>query len=75
MKRRFIPSTGPNNTIRLFDAETGQLYRTTSAPGQIVGQPIAISESEMYVEVSHGGTKTLYYYNLPTLTVTKTIGI
>lgn len=66
MRKRFIPSVSGSNTIKLYDAETGQLYRMiNTGNGRISGQPI-VTENEMYVEVTESGNrKYLKYYTLP----------
>jgi hypothetical protein len=73
MKKKFIPSVAGKNTIRLFDAETGQLFKTFSTGGQITGQPI-VTSSELYVEVTETGNKKyLKYYSLPHCGLKKSI--
>jgi hypothetical protein len=64
MKTKFIPQISNNNTIKLFDALTGQLYRIVSVTGTIVSQPIC-SEDELYVTVEEGGNKVIKFYSLP----------
>lgn len=65
MKRKFIPQIGDNNTIKLFEASTGQLYKIVNAGGEITSQPICL-ETEMYVTIKGPGGKSLIkYFNLP----------
>lgn len=65
MKKRFIPSVSGANMLKLFDAETGQLYRMiNTGNGKITGQPI-VSESEVYVEVTDMSGRYIKYYGLP----------
>jgi len=65
MKKRFIPSVSGANMLKLFDAETGQLYRMiNTGNGKITGQPI-VSESEVYVEVTEPSGRYIKYYGLP----------
>ena len=65
MRKKFIPSVSGKNTIKLFDAETGQLYKQFNTGGQISSQPIVTSD-ELYVEVTESGNKRfLKYYTLP----------
>jgi hypothetical protein len=64
MKRKFVPQVGSNNTVKLFDVETGQLYRVISVDGEISSQPICL-ENEMYVTVKNGVQSSIKYYSLP----------
>lgn len=73
MRKKFIPSVAGKNTIKLFDAETGQLYKSFNTGGQISGQPI-ITNTEIYVEVTEtGNRKVLKYYSLPHCGLKKTV--
>lgn len=74
MRKRFIPSISGSNTIKLFDAETGQLYKmVNTGNGKITGQPI-VTEHEMYVEITEvGNQRCIKYYSLPNLGLKKTI--
>ena len=63
-KKNLIPQIGSNNTVRLFDANTGQIHKIITVGGEIVGQPIA-TESEMYVTVKSGSATTIRYFSLP----------
>ena len=64
MTKRFIPQIGNNNTVKLFDASTGQLYRVISVDGEIISQPVCV-ESEMYVTVKRGEHTSVKFYSLP----------
>lgn len=75
MRKKFIPSVAGKNTIKLFDAETGQLYKQFNTGGTISGQPI-VTESELYVEVTEtGNSKVIKYYSLPHCGLKKTVRI
>jgi hypothetical protein len=75
MRKKFIPSVAGKNTIKLFDAETGQLYRQFNTGGTISGQPI-VTESEIYVEITESGNnKVIKYYSLPNCGLKKTVRI
>jgi hypothetical protein len=76
MRKRFIPSISGSNTIKLFDAETGQLYKMVNTGcGKITGQPI-VTENEMYVEVTEtGNQRYIKYYSLPNLGLKKTVSL
>ena len=50
MTKKFIAQTGNNNTVRIFDAETGSLHRVINVDGNIVTQPVVI-ENELTVTV------------------------
>jgi len=64
MNKRFIPQIVNNNSIKLFDASTGQLYRVISVDGEIISQPVCV-ESEMYVTVKRGEHTSVKFYSLP----------
>ena len=64
MTKKFIPQIGNNNTVKLFDASTGQLYRVISVDGEIISQPVCV-ESEMYVTVKRGEHTSVKFYSLP----------
>lgn len=75
MRKKFIPSVSGKNTIKLFDAETGQLYKQFNTGGQISSQPIVTSD-ELYVEVTEAGNqKVLKYYALPHCGLKKTVPV
>lgn len=75
--KRFIAATGPNNSIKLFEASTGNLYRTVTL-GQretLLTQPIC-TESEVYVTVqSPDGKSSIKYFSLPNLSLVRTVSI
>jgi len=64
MTKKFIPQLGSNNTIKIFDAATGQLHRIITVDGNIVSQPICL-ENELYVTTKKGGASTIRFYGLP----------
>ena len=65
MTKKFIASTGPNNTIKLFEAETGQLYRMINVGETISSQPIA-TDNEVFVTVTtSSGQQQIKYFGLP----------
>lgn len=71
MTKKFIPQIGSNNTVKLFDASSGQLYRVISVEGQIISQPICV-ENEMYITVKRGDHTSIKFYSLPTGSLKKT---
>lgn len=64
MTKKFIPQIGSNNTVKLFDASTGQLYRVVNVSGNIASQPIC-TENEMYVTVQQGEGSVIKFFSLP----------
>lgn len=71
MTKKFIPQIGSNNTVKLFDASSGQLYKVISVDGQIISQPMCV-ENEMYVTVKRGDHTSMKFYSLPTGSLKKT---
>lgn len=75
MKKRFIAQQGGRDLIKVFNAETGQLYRTISVQGNITSPPIC-TESELYVGVTDSsGGQQMMYFNVPTFNLARTISI
>ena len=64
MTKKFTAQTGPNNTVKIFDAMTGQLCRTITPGGRIDGQPVC-SDSSLFVTVNKGSTRLYNQYTLP----------
>jgi hypothetical protein len=64
MTTKFIPQIASNNTIKLFEAQTGQLHRIINVSGTIISQPICL-ENEMYVSVDDNGVKKILFFSLP----------
>lgn len=71
MTKQFIPQIGSNNTIKLFDATTGQLHRIISVEGDIISQPIC-NNSELYVTVKRGQHTSMKFYTVPNGSLKKT---
>jgi hypothetical protein len=64
-KKRFIAQQSGINNIKIFNAETGQLYKIINTVEQIVSPPIC-TEQEMYVSVKTSDNKQIiHYYNIP----------
>jgi hypothetical protein len=64
-KKRFISQQSGNSTIKIFNAETGQLFKVITITGSITSPPIC-TEDEMYVGVKGAdGVNALHYYNIP----------
>jgi hypothetical protein len=62
--KKFIPAIASNNTIKIFDASTGQLHRVIAVEGEVISQPVCL-DSEMYVTVKRGEHTSIKYYSLP----------
>lgn len=69
--KKFVTTIGDNNTVKLFNAETGQLHRIINVDGNIISQPICL-ENEMYVTVKKGNFSMIKYYTLPNGSLKKT---
>ncbi len=63
MKKRFIPQLSSNNTVKIFNIETGQLHRVVNIEGEIISGPFPL-EDEMYVTVKRGSSTAAVYYSL-----------
>ena len=55
MKKRFIPQLSSNNTVKIFNIETGQLHR--------ISGPFPLEE-EMYITIKKGSGTAVVYYSL-----------
>lgn len=64
MTKKFIAQTGSNNSVKIFDAQTGTLYRVINVGGEIVSQPLVV-ESDMVVSVKTAGKTMIKQYTLP----------
>lgn len=60
--KRFTVSTGPNNTIKLYDAVTGELFRTFPAGGQLINQPVIIDQ-QVVCEVKINNQPLMRYFS------------
>jgi hypothetical protein len=65
MTKKLIAQLGSNNTVKVFDATSGQLHRVINVDGDIVSPPVCL-ESEMSITVKRAGGTSIYFYNLPT---------
>ena len=72
MTKKFIAQTGSNNTIKIYNADTGTLHRIINVDGNIVSQPIII-ESEISVTVLKGNITTIKMYNINSGSLKKSI--
>ena len=62
--KQFIAQQGSNTTVRIFEAETGQLYRVIPVGGNIVSSPY-IAGNLMTVTVESSGQKQIKTFSLP----------
>jgi hypothetical protein len=64
-KKRFIAHQGSATSVKVFLAETGQLYRVIDVGGTIVSPPIC-TEEDMYVSVQDSSGKvSIKYFTVP----------
>lgn len=74
-KKRFIAQQGSATTVKVFLAETGQLYRVIDVGGEIVSTPIC-SESEMVVQIkSKDGKHSIKHFSVPSFNIKQTVCI
>ena len=64
MTRKFTAQPASNNTVKVFDASTGQLYRVINAGGRIDGQPTCTDQG-IFLTVVKGPNRVLNHYSLP----------
>jgi hypothetical protein len=68
-KKRFISQQSGTNTIKIFNAETGQLFKVITTSDQITTPPIC-TEEEMYVGLKTvDGKQMICYYSIPSFNV------
>lgn len=72
MTKKFIAQTGNNNTVKIYNADTGTLHRIINVDGNIVSQPI-VMESEISVTVLKGNVTTIKMYNINSGSLKKSI--
>lgn len=63
-KKIFTAQLGSGNTIKVFDAETGQLQRVISTGGNVVSSPIVAGDT-ISVTVEEGSDKYMKIFSLP----------
>ena len=63
--KQFIAQQGSNSTVRIFEANSGKLYRVITVGGNIVSQPY-MSGHLMTVTVENaGGKRQVKTFSLP----------
>ena len=65
MRKKFIAQTGPNNSIKLFEAETGRLHRMISVGETISSQPICTDTEVFVTTTAADGRQHIKYFSLP----------
>lgn len=65
MTKKFIAQLGCNNSVRVFDADTGNLYRIISVDGQLTTPPVVV-ENDLTVTVKTGSGQVTRVYNVST---------
>lgn len=74
-KKRFIAQQSGLNNIKVFNAETGQLFKIISVSENISTPPIC-TEDEMYFSVKGAdGKQTLLYYTIPSFNLKRKASI
>ena len=63
-KKIFTAQLGSGNTIKIFNAETGQLHRIISTGGNVISSPIVVGDT-ITVTVSEGGSNVMKIFTLP----------
>ena len=72
MTKKFIAQTGSNNTVKIYNADTGTLHKIINVDGNIVSAPI-IMENEVSVSVIQGNVTSNKIYNLSSGGLKRTI--
>ena len=71
--KKFVAQTGPNNSIRLFEAETGRLYRMISVGEPMSSQPICTDNELFVTTTTASGKQQVKYFSLPQGNLLRTI--
>ena len=75
MTKSFIAQQAGARIVKIFSAETGQLYRTIDVGGDITSPPIC-TQTEMYVGVKESPSKNVIkYYKTPTFALNRVVPI
>lgn len=74
-KRKFIAQQGSSKTIKVFLAETGQLYRVIDVGSEITSTPIC-TESELTVSVKDkAGKISIKCFSVPGFNIKQSINV
>lgn len=63
-RKIFIAQQGSGSTIKVFEAETGRLYRIISTGGKIISTPV-VTDNIVTVTVEAGDSRMIKTYSLP----------
>lgn len=63
-KKQFVVQQGSNQTVKVFDAETGGLYRVINVGGDITSPPY-VSGDSIAVGVKMGGKNFIKTFAMP----------
>tara|TARA_R110002124_G_scaffold248742_1_gene413841 strand:- start:303 stop:533 length:231 start_codon:yes stop_codon:yes gene_type:complete len=72
--KQFIAQQGSSSTVKIFEANTGKLYRVITVGGSIVSQPY-MSGHLMTVTVESSGKKQVKTFSLPAGSLKTTIPV
>ena len=64
-QRQFIAQQGSSNTVKIFEAGTGQLYKVIAGGGNIVSAPYASGHLMTVTVEGPGGKKHVKTFSLP----------
>lgn len=62
--KKFLAQMGSQNTIKVFDAETGHLLRVINCDGTITSAPYCI-DNTLCVSINKCNTTSIVMYTLP----------
>jgi WD40 repeat protein len=72
MTKKFIAQIGSNNTVRIYNADTGSLHKIINVDGKITSTPI-ITDGDLSITVINGVNTALKIYNLNSGSLKKSI--
>ena len=64
-ERQFIAQQGSNTTVKLYETNTGQLYRVITVGGNIVSQPYVAGNLMTVTVENAGGKRQVKTFSLP----------
>ena len=63
--KQFIAQQGSNTTVKLYETNTGQLYRVITVGGNIVSQPYVAGNLMTVTVENAGGNRQVKTFSLP----------
>ena len=63
--RQFIAQQGSSTTVKLYETNTGQLYRVITVGGNIVSQPYVAGNLMTVTVENAGGKRQVKTFSLP----------